>query len=86
MGAEALKKPRLEGRYAVAVRLGVANGHERVLNIEVLDTQVQSFEQSQAAAVEKASDEVRRAIQFGEDAQAFIMAEGGLDAGAFLRT
>jgi hypothetical protein len=85
VGAEALEKPLLvwEEGHAVAVGLGVANGDEGVLNIEVLDTQAQRFEQSQAAAVEKASDEVRRAIQFGEDAQAFVMAEGGLDVGAF---
>ena len=88
VGAEALEKPLLvrEKGHAIAVGLGVANGDESVLDVEVLDAQEQSFEQSQAAAVEKASDKVRRAIQFGEDAQAFIMAEGGLDAGAFLRT
>jgi hypothetical protein len=85
VGAEALEKPLLvwEEGHAVAVGLGVANGDEGVLNIEVLDTQAQRFEQSQSAAVEKAGDEVRRAVQFGEDAQAFVMAEVGLDVGAF---
>ena len=85
VGAEALEKPLLvwEEGHAIAVGLGVANGDESVLDVEVLDAQEQSFEQSQAAAVEKASDKVRRAIQFGEDAQAFVMAEGGLDVGAF---
>ena len=87
VGAEALEKPLLvwEEGHAVAVGLGVANGDEGVLNIEVLDTQAQRFEQSQSAAVEKAGDEGRRAVQFGEDAQAFVMAEVGLDVGAFLR-
>jgi hypothetical protein len=87
VGTEALEELLVvwEEGHAVAVGLGVANGHEGVLNIEVLDTQAQRFEQSQSAAVEKASDEVRRAVQFGEDAQAFVMAEVGLDVGAFLR-
>jgi hypothetical protein len=87
VGAEALEKPLLvrEKGHAIAVGLGVANGDESVLDVEILDAQAQRFEQSQAAAVEKASDKVRRAIQFGEDAQAFVMAEGGLDVGAFLR-
>ncbi len=87
VGAEALEKPLLvrEKGHAIAVGLGVANGDESVLEVEVLDAQAQSFEQPQAAAVEKASDKVRRAIQFGEDAQAFVMAEAGLDVGAFLR-
>ena len=85
MGAEALEKPLLvwEEGHAIAVGLGVANGDESVLDVEVLDTQAQRFEQSQSAAVEKAGDEVRRAVQFGEDAQAFVMAEAGLDVGAF---
>jgi hypothetical protein len=87
VGAEALEKPLLvwEEGHAVAVGLGVANGDESVLDVEILDAQAQRFEQSQSAAVEKAGDEVRRAVQFGEDAQAFVMAEGGLDVGAFLR-
>ena len=71
VGAEALEKPLLvrEKGHAIAVGLGVANGDESVLDVEVLDTQAQRFEQSQSAAVEKAGDEVRRAVQFGEDAR-----------------
>ena len=87
VGAEALEQPLLvrEEGHAVAVGLGVANGDEGVLEVEILDAQAQGFEQPQAAAGEKAGDEVRRAVRFGEDAQAFIMVEVGLDVGAFLR-
>lgn len=83
---EALEELLVVGQegHAVAVGLGVVDGDERVLEVEVLDTQAQGFEQPQTAAVEEAGDEVRRAVQLGEDAQAFVMAEVGLDIGAFL--
>jgi hypothetical protein len=58
---------------AVAVEPGVADSDEGVLEVEVLDTQAQCFEQ-QAAAAEKAGDKVKRAARFSEDVRAFVMA------------
>ena len=86
VSAETLEELLLVGQegHPVAVGLGVVDGDERILKVEVLDAQAQGFEQPQATTVEKASDEVRRAVEFGEDAQAFVMAEVGLDVGAFL--
>jgi len=39
------------------------------------------FEQPQATTVEEAGDEVRHGVKLGEDAQAFVMTEVGLDVG-----
>ena len=86
VSVEALEKLLVVGQegHPVAVGLGVVDGDERILKVQVLDAQAQGFEEAQAAAVEEASDEVRCAVQLGEDAQAFVMAEVGLDVGAFL--
>lgn len=46
--------------------------------------QAQGFEQPQTTAVEKAGDEVRHGVKLGEDAQAFVMVEVGLDVGGSL--
>lgn len=86
VSAEALEEllvVRQEG-HPVAVGLGVVEGDDRVLEIEVLDAQAQGFEQPQTATVEKAGDEIRHGVKFGEDAEAFVMVEVGLDVGAFL--
>jgi hypothetical protein len=87
VGAEALEPPLLvwENGYAIAGGRGVATGDAGGLTIAVLATQAQRCEPLQAAAVEKAGDTGRRAIPCGADAQAFVMAEGGLDGGAVLR-
>ena len=75
VGVEALEELLVVGQagQAVAVEPGVADSDEGVLEVEVLDTQAQCFEQ-QAAAAEKAGDKVKRAARFSEDVQAFVMA------------
>ena len=88
VSAQALEKLLVVGQEGnpVAVGLGVVEGDEQVLEVEVLDSQAQGFEQPQTAAVEKAGDEVRDGVELGEDAQAFVMIEIGLDVGGSLGT
>jgi len=83
VSAQALEKLLVVGQegHPVAVGLGVVEGDEQVLKVEVLDSQAQGFEQPQTAAVEKAGDEVGHGVELGEDAQAFVMTEVGLDVG-----
>ncbi len=72
VSAEALEELLVVGQegHPVAVGFGVVDGNEQVLKVEILDSQAQGFEQPQTAPVEKAGDEVRRAVKFGEEAQA----------------
>ena len=72
-----------EEGHAVAVGLRIADGDERIFKVEVLDAQAQGLKEAQAASVEKARDEIRHTVQFSEDAEAFVMAEVGLDVSAF---
>ncbi len=86
VGTEALEELLVVGQevHAVTVGLGVAYGDEVILKVKVLDAQAEGFQEAEAATVEEAGDEVRRAVKLGEDAQAFVMAEVRLDVGAFL--
>ena len=81
VSAQALEELLVVGQecHPVAVGLGVVEGDEQVLEVEVFNSQAQGFEQAQAAAVEEAGDEVRDGVKLGKDAQAFVMAEVGLD-------
>lgn len=83
---EALEKLPVLGQegHPVAVGLGIADDDERVLEVEVLDAQAQSLQEPQAAAIEEAGDEIGCTFQVGEDAEAFVVAEVGLNIGAFL--
>jgi len=85
VSVEASEKLLVVGQegHPVAIRLGVVDGDERILKVEVLDAQAQGFEEAQATAVEETGDEIGCAVQLGEDTQAFVMAEVGLDVGAF---
>lgn len=64
----------------VAVGPGIADGDQRILEVEVLDAQAQGLQEAQAASIEEAGKEIGCAVQVGEDAQAFVM-EVGLDVG-----
>jgi len=88
VSAQALEELFVIGQecHPVAVGFGVVDDDEQVLEVEVLDAQAQGFEQPQTAAVEEAGDEVRHGVELGEDAQAFVMTEVGLDVGGSLGT
>ena len=87
VGMEALEELLVvrQESHTVAVRFCVADGDEVVLKVQVLDAQAQGFYQPQAASVEEAGDEVRCAVKLGKDAEAFVMAEVGLEVGAPFR-
>ncbi|MGQ9928419.1 MAG: hypothetical protein ACUVS4_16325, partial [Chloroflexaceae bacterium] len=85
VGAKALAEPFLVGEESHAVAIGpdVVNDDERMFEVEVLDTQAQGLRKPQAASIEEAGHAIGCAVQVGEDAEAFVMAEVGLDGGMF---
>ncbi len=81
VGVEALAESFLIGQegHSIAVGFGVTDGDERILKVKVLDAQAQGLQEAQAASIEEAGNEIGCAVEMGEDAQAFVMAEVGLN-------
>jgi len=86
MSAQALQELPVIGQesHPVAIGLDIVDGDEKVLEVQVFNSQTQGFEQPQTAAVEETGDEIGRTVQFSQDVEAFVMVEVGLDIGAFL--
>ena len=85
VSTQALEKLLVVGQEGHPVGLGVVKGDEQVIEVQILNPQMQGFEQARTAAVEETGEEVRRTVQFIQDAEAFVVVEVGLDIGAFLR-
>jgi hypothetical protein len=53
--------------YTILLALGLADGDFATAEVEVLDTQPEGFEESQAGTVQERAYQARGALQFGQD-------------------